>query len=265
MELAPIHPHGCPDESRLRSRSALPPATRTFLRRRRTQAHPRPRFCASAAWPRILFRHLFKNAEGTVVALDLCWSLAMAPGVYQCVWLRTRFCFYRHRQRSTPEYLQRNTSAGGRKSGSALFGEPWTGEHSNPAGAGSQSKVSRAGVLQQRPGDSGFDYHCPGDTRGARIWRGCLRSTPGWLICRAAPLQPNWRPWVLYVVGMGATTPTVPTGQASTGSPLANVALAPTMTLDGESVTPFFAGLTPGFVGLYQINFIVPSDARTGR
>ena len=36
------------------------------------------------------------------------------------------------------------------------------------------------------------------------------------------------------------------------------------MTVDGETVVPFFYGLTPAFVGLYQMNFIVPADARTG-
>lgn len=69
---------------------------------------------------------------------------------------------------------------------------------------------------------------------------------------------------VIYLVGMGATNPVTATGQGSPSSPLANAAVGPTMTLDGENVVPFFAGLTPGFVGLYQINFTVPADARTG-
>jgi uncharacterized protein (TIGR03437 family) len=36
------------------------------------------------------------------------------------------------------------------------------------------------------------------------------------------------------------------------------------VTLDGETVVPFFTGLTPGFVGLFQMNIIVPADARSG-
>ena len=40
--------------------------------------------------------------------------------------------------------------------------------------------------------------------------------------------------------------------------------LAPTVTLNGEAVTPFFTGLTPGFVGLYQMNIIVPTDVPPG-
>jgi uncharacterized protein (TIGR03437 family) len=36
------------------------------------------------------------------------------------------------------------------------------------------------------------------------------------------------------------------------------------VTLDGADATVQFAGLTPGLVGLYQINFQVPRQARTG-
>jgi uncharacterized protein (TIGR03437 family) len=34
--------------------------------------------------------------------------------------------------------------------------------------------------------------------------------------------------------------------------------------LDGQAAPVQFAGLTPGFVGLYQVNFQVPSNAGTG-
>ena len=80
----------------------------------------------------------------------------------------------------------------------------------------------------------------------------------------SAALAKPGDPVVFYLIGMGATNPAVPTGQASPGSPLSNVTLAPVVTLNGESVTPFFTGLTPGFVGLYQMNIIVPSDAQSG-
>jgi uncharacterized protein (TIGR03437 family) len=38
----------------------------------------------------------------------------------------------------------------------------------------------------------------------------------------------------------------------------------PTVMVDGESVLPGYAGLTPSGVGLYQINFTVPLNARSG-
>jgi uncharacterized protein (TIGR03437 family) len=36
------------------------------------------------------------------------------------------------------------------------------------------------------------------------------------------------------------------------------------LTIDGQTVPVAFAGLTPGGVGLSQINFTVPQGARTG-
>jgi uncharacterized protein (TIGR03437 family) len=78
---------------------------------------------------------------------------------------------------------------------------------------------------------------------------------------------------VLYAIGLGATTPAVTAGAASPGAPnLANVTPTPMICLGGADpvkgtsgcVTPFFAGLTPGYFGLYQLNFVIPADAPTG-
>lgn len=85
----------------------------------------------------------------------------------------------------------------------------------------------------------------------------------GSFVSSAAPAKPG-EALVFYLIGMGATSPAVPTGQGTPQSPLSNVTLAPVVTLNGESVTPFFTGLTPGFVGLYQMNIFVPSDAQSG-
>ena len=63
---------------------------------------------------------------------------------------------------------------------------------------------------------------------------------------------------------MGVTDAQVPDGAASPSSPLANVSAAPSVTLNAEPVKVAFAGLTPGLVGLYQINFQVPADASAG-
>ena len=54
------------------------------------------------------------------------------------------------------------------------------------------------------------------------------------------------------------------TGAASPGTNLATPLVMPTLTLGGENVPILFAGLTPGLVGLYQVNFQVPSDAANG-
>lgn len=69
---------------------------------------------------------------------------------------------------------------------------------------------------------------------------------------------------VIYLDGMGATSPAVPTGTAAPSSPLAQVTNAPTVMVDGDQAAIFFAGLTPGAVGLYQIDFTVPGNAKSG-
>ena len=69
----------------------------------------------------------------------------------------------------------------------------------------------------------------------------------------------------LYLLGMGATNPAVPTGQlAPIVEPLARVTAQPIVTVNGENAEIFYAGLTPMSIGLYQINFRVPNDALAG-
>ena len=72
----------------------------------------------------------------------------------------------------------------------------------------------------------------------------------------------------IYLVGMGATSPSVPTGApAPSTEPLARVTVQPTVTVGGISAPPgdiYYAGLSGGFAGLYQITFKVPAGANTG-
>jgi uncharacterized protein (TIGR03437 family) len=70
---------------------------------------------------------------------------------------------------------------------------------------------------------------------------------------------------VMYLAGMGATSPAVPSGQPSPRlEPLARVMDQPTVTVDGQNAPIIYAGLTPGAAGLYQINFQVPLSSHSG-
>jgi len=69
---------------------------------------------------------------------------------------------------------------------------------------------------------------------------------------------------VIYCVGLGAVTPAVKGGDPSPSSPLASVPVPVTVTIGGQTANSFFAGLTPGFAGLYQINVVVPPGIPAG-
>lgn len=89
----------------------------------------------------------------------------------------------------------------------------------------------------------------------------------GGLVTAARPARPG-ETLVMYAFGLGRTTPLLPSGQPSPTTPAVTAGLLdfnfsvnapPRLRRDGPSVQrALFAGLTPGFVGLYQVNFLVP-------
>ncbi len=85
----------------------------------------------------------------------------------------------------------------------------------------------------------------------------------GSLVLPTSPAAPG-EYIVIYSSGLGATDIAVPSGAASPSDPPANVAVQPVLTLNDNPVPLLFAGLTPGLVGLYQVNFQVPQTVTTG-
>jgi uncharacterized protein (TIGR03437 family) len=68
----------------------------------------------------------------------------------------------------------------------------------------------------------------------------------------------------LFATGLGAVTPAVSEGQITPGTPLSNTNAAVTAVIAGLTAPVQFAGLAPGYVGLYQINVQVPATAASG-
>ena len=85
----------------------------------------------------------------------------------------------------------------------------------------------------------------------------------GTLVTATSPAVPS-EYIVIYSSGLGATDIPVASGAASPSNPPANVADPPVLTLNGNSINILFAGLTPGLVGLYQVNFQVPATLAAG-
>ncbi len=68
----------------------------------------------------------------------------------------------------------------------------------------------------------------------------------------------------IYLTGMGTVNPAAPAGQPAPVDPLATVIIQPEVTLGGVRLPVYFAGLSPGQVGVYQIDVAVPTSTPTG-
>jgi uncharacterized protein (TIGR03437 family) len=66
---------------------------------------------------------------------------------------------------------------------------------------------------------------------------------------------------VMYCAGLGAVNPTIAAGAKSSGQ---TTKTTPTVMIGSQNASVQFSGLTPGLVGLYQINAVVPSGVPTG-
>ncbi len=85
----------------------------------------------------------------------------------------------------------------------------------------------------------------------------------GSLVSSDSPARPG-EYLAVYLAGLGVTNATPPSGAASPTSPLARPLTTPRLTIDGSDSPVAFAGLTPGLVGLYQMNFQVPAGLPAG-
>jgi len=64
-----------------------------------------------------------------------------------------------------------------------------------------------------------------------------------------------------YLTGAGAVSPKVADGAPAGSSPLSKVTSSVSATIGSQTAQVSFAGLAPGFVGLWQVNIIVPPGA----
>ncbi len=73
------------------------------------------------------------------------------------------------------------------------------------------------------------------------------------------------RPIQIYANGLGPVDVPQSSGEpAPSAEPLARTATVPVVNIGGSQAQVLFSGLAPGFVGLYQLNVIVPTSAPTG-
>lgn len=69
---------------------------------------------------------------------------------------------------------------------------------------------------------------------------------------------------MVFCTGLGLTTPAAKSGEAAPSNPPAVVNSAVTATVGGVDAAVQWAGLTPGYVGLYQVNVQIPAGVSPG-
>ena len=98
------------------------------------------------------------------------------------------------------------------------------------------------------------------------VWgddRGAIQNSDSTLNQPSNPAAPG-SSIVVYLTGQGAVDPPLQTGSVSPSMPLSQVRGTVTATIDGQSADVLFAGLTPGYVGLCQVNLTVPAKITPG-
>ena len=83
------------------------------------------------------------------------------------------------------------------------------------------------------------------------------------LISSTNPASPG-QVVVIYATGLGPVNQTIALGAPAPGNPPATVTTPVQVTVGGLNATVQFAGLTPGLVGLYQVNAVVPAGVTSG-
>jgi uncharacterized protein (TIGR03437 family) len=66
----------------------------------------------------------------------------------------------------------------------------------------------------------------------------------------------------IFLEGMGATTPLAASGYAAAAD--ADVKFMPNVIIGGQTAEVSYAGLTPGLIGIYQIDLRIPPDVTPG-
>src|SRR5205085_10230588 len=90
-----------------------------------------------------------------------------------------------------------------------------------------------------------------------------VHSSTNQLVTPSNPAQPN-EFLVVYATGVGNLVNPPLTGFGALSAPLATAVDTPQVTLGGAPVNVLFAGLTPGFIGLLQINIQLPATLPGG-
>ncbi|MDA1234671.1 MAG: hypothetical protein O3A53_07710 [Acidobacteria bacterium] len=128
------------------------------------------------------------------------------------------------------------------------------------AAIGSAPIVAITGTVQSAPQLATVVTYAPATFVNPETGRPIIQRHPdGALITGENRAKPG-DTLIIYVTGIGGLDVAPATGAAASDSPLSISTVTPTVTVGGVPVEVLFAGLAPGFVGLGQINIVLPDD-----
>jgi uncharacterized protein (TIGR03437 family) len=104
-----------------------------------------------------------------------------------------------------------------------------------------------------------FGIPGPNNERVAAV----VRAKNGLVSSLSNPLRPN-EVAVIFATGMGQVAPFAVEGFAAPNTPLTATLADPIVDVCGVQADIMFSGLTPGFIGLYQINVRLPGHVPLG-
>jgi uncharacterized protein (TIGR03437 family) len=94
--------------------------------------------------------------------------------------------------------------------------------------------------------------------------QGAILNTSYQLVNASNPATPGSTYLQIYCMGLGAVSNQPADGAAAPSGPLAETSVTPTVTIGGVTGNAIFSGLAPGYVGLYQVNALVPASVASG-
>jgi len=98
---------------------------------------------------------------------------------------------------------------------------------------------------------------------GGRLTPAVVRPSDGAVISDAAPAAPG-DSLIIYLVGLGEVAGPIAPGQPAPARPPLSTQDPVEVRLGERSLAPAFAGLVPGYAGLYQVNVTLPFDLPDG-
>lgn len=120
---------------------------------------------------------------------------------------------------------------------------------------GSVSAAETITLAQQQPGI--FSTAASGAGQGAILDAGFR------LADASNPVRPG-DIIQIFATGLGPVSPAVASGAPASANPISHATVPPQCRIGGLSAVVEFAGLAPGFVGLYQVNVRVPTGVAPG-